>query len=445
MNQRTAQQAVSLLVAIMLATPFISSGASATQKPLPVPTKALNVADRRAELERNLAAIEQQIDAQRLVLEEKQRQSVSLERDIAILNATIDKSKLVIRQMDYEVERLRGEIGSKESIIASLNRKIEREKASLAQLIRKTDEVDSYSFAEIVLSNQNLSDFFLDLDSYQSIKESLNASFSQISIAKQEQETAKETLESKVAEEVGLRRIQEIEKKRIEAQETEKKNILKKSRGQEAEYQRVIKENEKSASAIRSELFALRGSSAIPFERAYELAVKAGAKTGVRPALILGIVAEESNLGENVGTGNWRVDMKNPRDTVPFLDITKRLGLDPDKVPVSKKPWYGYGGAMGPAQFIPSTWVLYEDRITRITGHNPPNPWDPEDAFTASAILLMDNGAAKGTRYAERLAALRYLAGWANAQKSAYAFYGDDVMALADKYQAEIDILQRGS
>ena len=110
-------------------------------------------------------------------------------------------------------------------------------------------------------------------------------------------------------------------------------------------------------------------------------------------------------------------------------------------MPVSKKPWYGYGGAMGPAQFIPSTWVLYEERIAKATGHNPPNPWDPGDAFIAAAILLADNGADKGTLAAERLAALRYFAGWANAGKKAYAFYGDDVMELAEKYQKQIDIL----
>ena len=52
------------------------------------------------------------------------------------------------------------------------------------------------------------------------------------------------------------------------------------------------------------------------------------------------------------------------------------------------------------------------------------------------------NGADGGTREAERLAALRYFAGWANAKKAAYAFYGDDVMDFADEYQRNIDILE---
>ena len=96
---------------------------------------------------------------------------------------------------------------------------------------------------------------------------------------------------------------------------------------------------------------------------------------------------------------------------------------------------------MGPAQFIPSTWKLYQDRITQATGQTPPNPWDPRTATFAAGILMMDNGADAQTPYAEKLAALRYLAGWKNATKSAYAFYGNDVMELATQFQSQIDIL----
>ena len=97
---------------------------------------------------------------------------------------------------------------------------------------------------------------------------------------------------------------------------------------------------------------------------------------------------------------------------------------------------------MGPAQFMPTTWQLYEDRIAKITGNNPPNPWDAKDAFVASALLLKDNGAIDANYAAERKAALKYLAGsnWSN---SAYAFYGDDVMELAVKYQRMIDIISK--
>ncbi len=402
---------------------------------------AQNVEERRAQLEKDLAALEMQIAQQQDILNARARESVTLERDVAILNATIEKAKLSIRARSLEIERLLKESGEKQVVIEKLGAKIIREKESIGELIRKTDKVDSFSLPEIMFGDKNLSEFFQDVEEYQVIKGALRDSYKVLDTDKKETEAQRETLDTKRTEETQLRKIQELEKRKIETQEAEKKRILKISKGIEAEYQKIIKVKQLTAAQIRAELFTLRGSAAIPFGKALEYATAAGKRTGVRPAFLLGIIAEESNLGENVGKGNWRIDMKAPRDTEPFLDITKRLGLDPDRMPVSKKPWYGFGGAMGPAQFIPSTWVLYEERIAKATLHNPPNPWEPYDAFMASALLLMDNGADKGTLVAERLAALRYLAGWASANKKAYAFYGDDVMELAEKYQQQINIL----
>ena len=232
--------------------------------------------------------------------------------------------------------------------------------------------------------------------------------------------------------------------------EAERQRLVDITKGVETVYQNIISAKQRTAAQIRAELFTLRGSAAIPFGEALALANIASQKTGVRPAFILGVIAQESKLGENIGQCNlpedppkykWQNIMKAPRDTVPYLTITSSLGLDPDLMPLSCAPGYGWGGAMGPAQFIPSTWILYKDRIAKLTGKNPPNPWFPGDAFVASALLLGDNGADRGGRAWERLAALRYFAGWKNAEKPAYAFYGDGVMDLTDKYQQQINIL----
>lgn len=412
-----------------------------------------DVSARRAQLEEDLKKLEAEIDAQQVLLQGKQRERVSFERDVAILEAQIEKAKLSIRARDIAISKLNQDIGGKEVVIGNLNQKLQREKQSLSQLLRKTNEIDNISLVEIVLGTKNLSDFFEDIDSFDSIKTALNKSFREIEGTKNNTESQKEALQVKHQEELELREIQRLQKEKIEKKEKEKQAIVDATKGVEAEYQKLIKSKEKTAAQIRSELFALRGSAAIPFEQALELANIASAKTGVRPAFILGVIAEESNLGENVGTGNWKDDLYQcykdigyitsaEKQKAAFLKITSDLGLNPDALPVSKRPWYGCGGAMGPAQFMPTTWALYVDRIAKATGHNPPSPWDNGDAFMASAILLMDNGADRGTAYSERLAALRYLAGWRNAEKPAYAFYGDDVMALAEKYQKLIDILQ---
>ncbi|MFZ2303896.1 MAG: lytic murein transglycosylase [Minisyncoccia bacterium] len=429
-----------------------------------------DVLARRAILEADLAIIEREINAQKAVLEEKQKEGVSLERDVAILNAQIQKAKLSIKARNLSISGLVDDIGAKNRTIGKYSTKIDRERESLASLLRRTNELDTYSIVEVALSDRDFSEFFVDLDNFQYIEDSIVVSLEEVGVAKKATEAEKTILEQKKEEETDLRKIQELQKKRIEANEAEKKSILKATKGQEAAYQKILKEKQQSAASIRAELFSLSGSAAIPFERALALARVAAEKTGVRPAMILGIIAEESNLGQNVGKGTWTVDMHQTRDVPVFKYLTSLLGLNPDNQPVSKKVWYGYGGAMGPAQFIPSTWACFsgyvntttgkcgknpdgswngpweyqqgKDRVGKLTGNFPPNPWNPQDAFMASALYLADSGADKQTSRNEFISAMCYLAGCGNVNKKSLQFYGDDVMCLALKYQKNIDILE---
>lgn len=411
---------------------------------------------RRAKLEADLATLENEIAAQQDLITQKQKEGATLERDVAILDAKIKKAKLEIDARTLEIQRLGTDISGKAKTISSLDERMDRDRKSIAQLIRYTRELDESSLVEALFSGKDLSDFFADVDAFGSVEEEMASLFDSLRSTRDTTERAKLSLEDKQGQEITLRNLQELERKSIAENEAAKKKLLKETKGKEAEYTKILKSQQKTAAQIRAELFSLRGSAAIPFGKALEYAQTVGARMNLRPAFILGIVAEETNLGENVGTGTWSVDMHPTRDVPPFKKITENLGLDPDKMPVSKKPWYGWGGAMGPAQFIPSTWVLYtgyskpdwnydasQDQIRQMLGLNrPSNPWEPLDAFMAAGILLKENGAVSGNTASERLAALRYFAGWGNAKKAAYAFYGDDVMSLASKYQQQIDILQ---
>lgn len=444
------------------------------------------ISERKQQLQERLDATLSEIRSQQQELKKLQRREASLERDISILETKIKRARLSIEARNYTIQKLTEEIQAKSEKIDGLNNKLEREKESLAQLIRKTNKIDDYTLAEIVLSNKRFSDFFKDIDAYRSIKTSLQKSFEQIAHTKSKTRSQQTVLEEKRAEQVELRKIQRLQKQKIEEQEAEKQRLLELTKGKEQRYQEVIREKEKTANEIRNELFALRDSAPIPFEKALSLARKAEAATGVRAAFLLGVLAEESNIGDNLGTGTWRKDMHPSRDRPIFKAMARELGFDPDDRPVSKKPCYGstchgWGGAMGPAQFIPSTWVCYggfintrtgdcnnsqrslswdafwqgpweyrasEDRIRELTsGNDPSNPWKNLDAFMASATLLADNGAAQesstcsSTNSPEKCAALRYLAGWSNADDPDYAFYGNEVMELTEKYQGWINDL----
>ena len=298
-----------------------------------------------------------------------------------------------------------------------------------------------------------------EVDAFGTLQRALSASFTEIATTRSDLSARKQALEEQQQEEQDLRQLQVLERNTLKDREKDKKNLVTAARGQESVYLQVIANKKQSAAQIRAALFSLRDSGAIPFGTAYQYAKDASQKTGVRPAVILGVLKQETNLGQNVGQCLLTNDpvkgagkgknsgkffsavMKPTRDVDPFLAITAELGIDPFSQPVSCPQASGYGGAMGPAQFIPSTWILYKSRLAGAMGVSTPNPWDARAAIFATGFLMEDNGADGGTRAAERRAALKYFAG-GNWQKASYAFYGDSVMSFADDFQANIDVLE---
>jgi len=239
-----------------------------------------------------------------------------------------------------------------------------------------------------------------------------------------------------------LKSLQQIQRRSLVSQQSNKTNLLGQTKGQEGNFQKLLAKAKADADSIKKQLYLLEGVGvSMPLYEAYQYAKKASDLTGVRPAFLLAVLKEESSWGEKVGTGTWRKDM-HPRDQQAFLQICDTLNLDPNKTPVSKKPSYGWGGAMGPAQFLPSVWLAYADRVAQLTGHVPPDPWDIEDAFVAAGLKLAQGGASAQNDDAEWKAAQIYFAGsrWNN---TAYYFYGDQVMDLAGVIQEQLNIITK--
>ncbi|MFA7216890.1 MAG: lytic murein transglycosylase [Candidatus Paceibacterota bacterium] len=402
-----------------------------------------------------LAATEKEIAEWQAVLSQTKKGTASLEKDAAVLNAKIKEAQAFIRQRNIAIEQLGRDIDQKTNTINDLEQKIEQGHDSLAQLIRKTNEIDSYSLPEIILANRNISEFFSDIDSFNSIKRSMRDLFVEIRQNKDLTQAEKEALAIKKNKEADTKATIEAQKREVEKNEKEKQYLIKVNKTQEKTYAQVLAERQKKAAEIRAALFSLRDSSAIPFGDALTYAEFASEKTGVRPALILAILQQESNLGQNVGTCNragdpasksWKVIMPGPEDKASgksrrddqsiFVQITTELGIPQDGTPLSC-PWGGgWGGAMGPSQFIPSTWLLFKSKIATALGVSAPDPWNPKHAVMATAIYMGELGADSGGYTAERNAACRYYSGRACDNKTpSNTFYGNQVMSRATNIQ----------
>ncbi len=393
-----------------------------------------------------LAQLQSQLAAQKA-------KSGTLQKNVNALVSQIASTQSKISAEISTINTLSLEIGQKQKAITDLNSELDRQHASMAQLITRTDELDQKGAEYVLLSADSISTFYKDLDDFFSIKQSLYGALTRVKQIRSVTETQEQELQDKQSQALDAKDALQSQKNQLATSQKQAQQLLNSSKSAEQQQAALVSEEQKKVAAIQSKLFSFAGggTSAIPFSQAYAYATTAANATGVRAAFILAILTQESSLGKNVGTCNRAgdppsksyVNVMNPtRDQPAFLRITSALGLNPNTTPVSCPiGGSGWGGAMGPAQFIPSTWELIAPQVASALGKSAANPWSAQDAIMASAIYLKGRGATGGETN-ERNAACKYYSGRSCDGKSPpNSFYGNSVMSLARSIQADIDYL----
>jgi len=439
-----------LLGAMVVAPDFSTAQSSACNDDVAGKTEA--------QLQEDLARCNEEIKQWQGILNGTRERVSSIDGEVQALNAKIKAAETTIKSKNIAISQLSQDIDTRSEKIVDLEERIQEGRQSLAQLIRRTHEIDEYSLPEVVLASESISDFFLDLDAFNSVQLSLKEHF--LSVRLQIAETAEErTLLGLVQDKERDAKYEvEQQKKKVSQTEAQQRELLAATKKEAKTYEQIVADRQAKASQINAALFRLRGvdGGGIPFGEALTYAREAQAQTGVRAAFILGILRQESNLGVNVGqcllvdaaTGDgkgkntgtpFKALMKSDRDVQPFLALMDRLGRDPYNTPVSCSADTYYGGGMGPTQFIPSTWQIYGPRIEHALRVPVADPWNPEHAIMATAIYLQELGAAVGGYSAEQKAAAQYYAGggWATRGLG----YAASVLTHAEGYQADIEFL----
>jgi peptidoglycan hydrolase CwlO-like protein len=414
--------------------------------------------EERAALQQQYDELQKEIAVQQQIIKDTQAQKNTLQGDVTTLNAQIKSAQAQINAKNITIKQLSAQIVTKNVVIGQLEDRTLRGHEALASILRQTQMLDDYSVISVALGAQDVSGFFSDLDAFTFLKADLQNLFVDIRATKAQTESEKAALATKQNQTADAKYVVETQQKQITSDKTQTQQLLAITTNQEVEYKKVLADRQAKAAAIRAALFPLRDAAPIQFGDALNFAIEAQAKTGVRPALILAVLTQESNLGKNVGqcyltndttgagvgknTGTPFTYVMSPgpfpkRDDVrAFLALGLQLGFDPHRQVVSCPiaSAGGWGGAMGPAQFLPTTWAGFAGRIASARGVDVANPWDPQDAIMAMSMYLGDLGAGAGGYTAEHTAAAKYYAGskWVTAGRT----YANSVLALAESIQS---------
>ena len=416
------------------------------------PVFALTGNESQAELEQQLKDIERQIEefSGQLSVTQSQKATLankikSLKNQQTALNLQIKSTTLKLKNLDKQIDTVENNIESSLDEEKRINKAI----STLIRQINYTDENIIFS----LLSANGLSDIFNRIQNYLGLTGALKKLEEQNKIVRAKLQVQQADLEDKKIDTDNLLQIKSIQEQGLKSTLGEQNQLLTETKGLESNYQKMLSDSKKRAGEIKGRIYELFNTGKqITFGQAVDIAKWTSELTGIRAAFVLAVLTQESNLGKNVGTCNrvgdppeksWKVIMKPTRDHEPFKTITDELGLPIDTTPVScpmrnkDGSQNGWGGAMGPAQFIPSTWMGYKNKVATLTG-KAANPWDIRDAFLASAIKLRNDGA-DGTDDGDWKAAMKYFAGSVNLK---YRFYGDNVLATTKQYLADIAELQ---
>lgn len=368
------------------------------------------------------------------LLKETQDRRQSLQSELSSIQNRIGRLEADIHRSNLAVKGLQIQLQHTQESIEAAQRQIADYRAALMEILQLAYEQSRRSPVEIILSGQPLSDIFGDLTVVDNLnmraEELLQEAIDlEVYLVGQREKMAqeKESIETEIY-------VQAVQKESLQSTRQEKDVLLARTRGEEAIYQQQLAEIKKQAQEVvgelKSRLFRMIDSTQeITEYEAIKLSLAVADVTGISPSFLLAIIEQESALGRNVGgcylkntkdgsgvfikSGNPAQRVMNPRarswernpNTVDFIAITEQLGLDWRQAPVScwipayrsGVPW-GWGGAMGPAQFIPSTWLIYSYRVEQMLHIAVADPWQPQHAFLAAALLLRDNGADGTTR-----------------------------------------------
>ncbi|HQD88942.1 MAG TPA: lytic murein transglycosylase [Candidatus Paceibacterota bacterium] len=368
-------------------------------------------------------------------------QQTTAQKTLNNLTFNIKKLNTEIASLNLSLAELENAIQEREKAIKELDDALGQHKAILSEAIRQIYEYNTLSYIEMLLGYRTLSDFNQKLEEIDRLQKSLKSSMEEIRKAKEQMEKEKEELTQKKKEQEQYKAMREMSKQSLALRQEQQQYLIEKLAVAKTPL-------EKEMARIEAELMELRTAMSqierylaqwvlvgqVNWSTIFSAVQRASSATGVRPALLLGILQIESRFGTGLGTPGRYQDYCNwssspycaySTEAAALESICQKFGYKPTEVPMSS------ACAIGPSQFLPCTWLAYG---------GGGNPWNLNDAVMAMARKLNASGGAEENKVDAYNPCKKCAEGFVNGIKVSNPSYVNSVITSADAWQDVIDI-----
>lgn len=398
--------------------------------------------------EREAASVEEQLFEYQERLEHKQQQLQLLDHSISSSADEVADLSRGIAVSEGALQALEGRRTELQQRIVLQEATIHDRMTTLRSLFRAIDEYESQTLVELMLKEETLSDALNVIERLRATREQFQSVLTELRAEQARLQVAYDHLRAEQRLERIQQQVLSSQKILLEQELFAQQQAQQQYEVQAGEYRDAIADALAARDEIDHNIYRLQlqgVSQDFALGDIQALATQVSERTGVRAAFLMAVLKQESNLGANTGTahyvdaytcnGNHDInDEYVQRQISEFKRIAEGVGRDPETTKVSACPGYGSGGAMGPAQFMPLTWIGYEAKVAELLGKETADPWELADAMIAMGLKMAKAGADAQTREAEHNAALIYFSGGVNHK---YDWYAESILKIADEYETE--------
>ena len=198
--------------------------------------------------------LEEEIKAYQNQLDELGKQKSSLDGSIKALDLTRKKLIADINLTGKKIEKTNLKIQSLSRDINTKEDSISNNVDAIALGIKKTNEFENESMVENILSSNDFSLVWNDIDNIITVREKIRNQILELKQVKGElEDTRKETIDAK-NELLGLKSKLADQKKIVEQNTNEKKKLLTQTKNSEVNYQKLLKDRLAQKDALEKEL-----------------------------------------------------------------------------------------------------------------------------------------------------------------------------------------------